>query len=57
MTGVVWFKLQSLLQHPVSPKFPGVEKILDSDFITTMDKNKIPLASIKTSLSLDPTVD
>ena len=27
MTGILWFKLQSQMHHPVTPKFPGIEKI------------------------------
>lgn len=27
MTGVVWYKLRSILAHPIKREFPGVEEI------------------------------
>ncbi len=51
MTGIVWFKMMTLFQR--EGKFPGIQNILDNDQINTMDKNKIPLASIKKSLDLN----
>lgn len=55
MTGISWFKLMTFL----NPKhtFPSLENILSNNVINSMDKNKIPLASIRTSLNLDPSVD
>lgn len=51
MTGVCWFKLITFLEE--SKVFPGVDSILKNDIYNTMDKNKVPLASIKTSLNFN----
>ena len=53
MTGIIWFKLQSMLIDPIKRKFPGVQAILDNNFLCVMDKNKLPMASIQTSLNLN----
>lgn len=55
MTGVLWFKLQSMLAHPTQSFFPGVESILANNFSNISDKNKVPMASIRHSLNLEQT--
>jgi hypothetical protein len=52
MTGVLWFKLQTVVNHPIKREFPGVAHILNNNFSDVCDKNKIPLASIRASLDL-----
>jgi len=52
MTGILWFKIQSVINHPIKREFPGVTSILSNNFSTVCDKNKIPLASIRASLDL-----
>lgn len=52
MTGALWFKLQSVINHPIKREFPGVEAILSNNFSDVCDKNKIPMASIRASLDL-----
>lgn len=52
MTGVVWFKAQSLLKQPLSNKFPGVEAIMGDNFSDVTDKNKLPMASLMASMDL-----
>ena len=54
MTGILWFKMQTLLTNPIKKQFPGVDAILANNFIDVMDKNKLPMASIQTSLNLNP---
>ena len=43
MTGVLWFKLQSILHHPIKREFPGVEQINGNHLSSVLDKNQIPL--------------
>lgn len=52
MTGALWFKLQSVIHHPIKRQFPGTQTILASNFSDVCDKNKIPMASIKASFDL-----
>lgn len=52
MTGIIWFKLMSTIWHPIEKSFPGTKAILENNFTNVCDKNKVPLASIKTSLDL-----
>ena len=52
MTGVSWFKMMTLLGK--KRKFPGVEYIEKDENIQLMDKNRIPMASIKQSMNLNP---
>ena len=52
MTGILWFKLQSILINPIKKHFPGIQSVLSNSFIDVMDKNKLPMASIQTSLNL-----
>jgi hypothetical protein len=51
MTGVVWFKLMTYLGR--ERQWPGTQKILETSLHNTLDKNKIPLASLRTSFNLD----
>jgi hypothetical protein len=39
MTGIAWFKMHSILHHPIKRKFPGVEHIEQNQLINVMDKN------------------
>jgi hypothetical protein len=50
-TGAVWFKIMTYLGR--ERKFPGVDKILENNLHRTLDKNKIPMSSIRTSMNLD----
>lgn len=50
-TGSVWFKMMSYLGR--ERKFPGVKKILDNPLFNTLDKNKIPMSSLRNSMSLE----
>lgn len=40
------------MQNPITKEWPGVDSILNNNFINVCDKNKIPLASIRSSLDL-----
>jgi hypothetical protein len=51
MTGICWFKLLTILEP--NKTFPGVKAILANDMYNTMDKNRVPMASIKTSMDLN----
>ena len=44
-----------MLINPIKKTFPGIEAVLSNNFIEVMDKNKLPLASIQTSLNLNST--
>ena len=52
MTGVSWFKLMSLFNK--NRIFPGVPAVMANEQYNLMDKNKIPMASIRTSFNLNP---
>ena len=38
-------------------KFPTIQGILENNEFNVMDKNKIPMASLKASLDLNPEVE
>jgi hypothetical protein len=50
-TGAVWYKLMTYLGR--ERKFPGIDKIQDNNIFKTLDKNKIPMSSIRTSMNLE----
>ena len=54
MTGAVLYRLMLALNNG---KWPGLPKILASDEYNTMDKNRVPLASIRKSLDLSKPED
>jgi hypothetical protein len=39
MTGISWFKMHSILHHPIRRKFPGVEFIEKNQLSNVMDRN------------------
>lgn len=49
MTGVLWFKLQTKIHGEC---FPGTDQIQQDEQSLVCDKNKLPLASIRSSLDL-----
>jgi hypothetical protein len=51
MTGVVWAKMMTYLGR--ERKFPGVNKILETPLHNSLDKNKLPMASLRTSMNLE----
>jgi hypothetical protein len=50
-TGVSWFKIMTYLGR--ERKFPGIDKIQENNMFKTLDKNKIPMSSIRTSMNLE----
>ena len=51
MTGALWFKMMTYLGR--ERKFPGVDSILENSLFTTIDKNKLPMSSLRTSMNLE----
>lgn len=54
MTGISWVK--AMTHNTKDKKFPKLEYILNDENINLTDKNQLPLASIRTSLNLNPEV-
>lgn len=50
MTGVVWYKMMTYLGRDRS--FPGVDRILNNNLFNSLDKNKIPMSSLRNSMNL-----
>ncbi len=50
-TGAVWFKMMTYLGR--ERQFPGVQKILENPLCNALDKNKIPMSSLRTSMNLE----
>jgi hypothetical protein len=50
-TGTVWYKIMTYLGR--ERKFPGINKIQENNIFKTLDKNKIPMSSIRTSMNLE----
>jgi len=55
MTGVVWYKMMTYLGR--ERKFPGVQAIMENTLFNTLDKNKVPMASLRSSLNLQQQID
>ena len=52
MTGIVFTKFFTQILSPIKKEFPGMQAVMDNNFINVSDKNKLPLASIRASLDL-----
>lgn len=52
MTGIVFTKFVSSSLSPIKKEFPGMQAVMDNNFVNVSDKNKVPLASIRASLDL-----
>ena len=50
-TGVAWYKIMTYLGR--ERKFPGIKKIQENNMFKTLDKNRIPMSSIRTSMNLE----
>ena len=55
MTGVVWYKMMTYLGR--ERKFPGVSTIMENTLFSTLDKNKVPMASLRSSLNFSQQLD
>ena len=55
MTGIIFYKLMTRLssQYLQPSAFPRIDSLLSNDEFSTIDKNKLPLASIKHSLDFN----
>jgi hypothetical protein len=51
MTGIVWYKMMTYLGR--ERRFPGVQRILETPIHNTLDKNRVPMASLRTSMNLE----